>query len=293
MDMSWNGVIAATTERIKKSLQRPIDSMVKHVATSPMAVGTSKSSSRIVKRVATAPMTVNAKKPPIPRVKPAATASMAVNAKMSPIHMVKHKATAHMAVNAKSSPIRMVKHRVSHPIRKEEVVNQTKMAKIAQIRPSTVKAPSRILKQKRVITIGSDCTGLGTDEIAMRRVLGLKCDNVFASEINAVARRLLIAGSHAPAMTYEDITSTARRQAPHVDVYTAGFPCQPYSAAGLNLGKEDHRCVASYVVQYIKTRLPTLFVLENVKNLLSIRHKAGPTQQHLLTQPDPTQCQTN
>lgn len=259
MDLDWGSVPAPKASVFKKSTieksraKKKTKSILidKHCAKkSPMETGCVKKCNkptRIVKRGAKAPKVDDANK--------------------SPIKCISQKFNLNQADGRQTSS--------SHNAPKHR-------DKSASSRPSTVKAASRILKQKNIITIGSDCTGLGTDEIAMRRVLGLDCANVFASEIDEVARRMLIATRHAPATMYEDITSAARRQAPHVDVYTAGFPCQPYSAAGLNLGMKDPRCVVSSVIHYIETKLPTLFVLENVKNIMSIRHKARPTQEPLV-----------
>jgi DNA (cytosine-5)-methyltransferase 1 len=59
-----------------------------------------------------------------------------------------------------------------------------------------------------------------------------------------------------------------------VDVYVAGFPCQPYSKAGKNFGLQDERAsVFNAVRDYISTRRPTIFILENVKNLISRSHR--------------------
>jgi len=278
------------------------------------------SSIRIVRQVVKAPKAANAQKSPIERANQKSpikcTNQMSPIRKTCPttitsIRTVKHR-IAHRSkqqeVAKKDADVKTgmrcpsksfassTSSASSRPLKQQRVITigcdtgQRPSSAPTKRRPSILSASSRPLKQQRVITIGSDCTGLGTDEIAMRRVLGLECNNVFASEINPVARRLLIANGHAPAKMYEDITSAARRQAPQVDVYTAGFPCQPYSAAGLNLGMADPRCVVSSIIHYIKAKLPTLFVLENVKNILSKRHKAGPTQHLKLPQPDAPQC---
>jgi len=49
-----------------------------------------------------------------------------------------------------------------------------------------------------------------------------------------------------------------------VDIYTAGFPCQPYSMAGKRKGKEDNRDLSATVQGYILEQQPRIFVLENV-----------------------------
>ena len=55
----------------------------------------------------------------------------------------------------------------------------------------------------------------------------------------------------------------------NLDLYTCGFPCQPFSPAGLLLGVQDsrgHHCLGCLAV--IATSKPKAFVLENVENIL-------------------------
>jgi len=115
---------------------------------------------------------------------------------------------------------------------------------------------------------------MGTDSVALRRAAlpGQLLENKFACEKSAVARQVLRRGHCPPAVLYRDLSSPKRRRQSTVDVYTAGPPCQPYSAAGNNNGKADKRCMLSRVVRYIKEKQPKLFVIENVKNLLSTQH---------------------
>jgi DNA (cytosine-5)-methyltransferase 1 len=82
-----------------------------------------------------------------------------------------------------------------------------------------------------------------------------------------------------------DITTVPAREIPEHDVLLAGFPCQPFSIAGVSkknaLGR-DHgfRCKAQGtlffdVARIIDSHRPKAFVLENVKNLAS--HDKGNT----------------
>eukprot|EP00959_Pyramimonas_sp_CCMP1952_P409996 8592592-Pyramimonas_sp.AAC.1 len=49
------------------------------------------------------------------------------------------------------------------------------------------------------------------------------------------------------------------------DIYTAGWPCQPFSVSGLQLGIDDPRGgVGISVVKTIEAVKPKSFVLENV-----------------------------
>jgi len=53
-----------------------------------------------------------------------------------------------------------------------------------------------------------------------------------------------------------------------VDIVTGGFPCQPFSQAGKNKGKEDERNLWPDTIRVIREVRPRYCFLENVPNLL-------------------------
>lgn len=58
---------------------------------------------------------------------------------------------------------------------------------------------------------------------------------------------------------------------PAHEVLTAGFPCQPFSSAGKKRGVKDPRgTLFQSIVEVVAGRRPRVFVLENVKRLLSM-----------------------
>jgi DNA (cytosine-5)-methyltransferase 1 len=58
---------------------------------------------------------------------------------------------------------------------------------------------------------------------------------------------------------------------PEHDLLTAGFPCQPFSAAGKKLGVKDPRgTLFQSIVDVLELREPEFFVLENVKRMLTM-----------------------
>lgn len=69
---------------------------------------------------------------------------------------------------------------------------------------------------------------------------------------------------------FGDITkSDFTKYAGKIDVLTGGFPCQPYSAAGKRLGKEDNRHLWPEMLRAIKQVQPRWIVGENVLGLVN------------------------
>jgi DNA (cytosine-5)-methyltransferase 1 len=69
---------------------------------------------------------------------------------------------------------------------------------------------------------------------------------------------------------YEDLEKRNNKAAPYVDLYIAGFPCQPFSTAGIGQGFGDKRGrgeVFFGCLDYIKKQKPRVFILENVSGL--------------------------
>ncbi|HUD05105.1 MAG TPA: DNA (cytosine-5-)-methyltransferase [Patescibacteria group bacterium] len=66
-----------------------------------------------------------------------------------------------------------------------------------------------------------------------------------------------------------------------IDLLAAGFPCQPFSLAGLKRGFADPRgSLFTKVVDIIREKKPKAFLLENVKHLK--RHDGGKTLDYML-----------
>lgn len=114
--------------------------------------------------------------------------------------------------------------------------------------------------------------GLGGFHIALQR-LGGRC--VFAAEWQEHLRDLYeLNHGIRPA---GDITKVSVDQVPAHDVLTAGFPCQPFSKAGEQLGFECTKQGGLFfdVEKILAARMPLFFILENVPNLL--KHDGGRT----------------
>ena len=109
---------------------------------------------------------------------------------------------------------------------------------------------------------------------------------VFTSEWNPYAQKTYLANFPESAHTLAgDITQIDARDIPDHDVLLAGFPCQPFSIAGVSkknaLGRahgfadETQGTLFFDVARTIAEKRPAAFLLENVKNLVS--HDKGNT----------------
>lgn len=64
---------------------------------------------------------------------------------------------------------------------------------------------------------------------------------------------------------YGNLKTTKWDQVEPIDILTAGYPCQPFSQAGLRKGTEDERHLWPYIKEIIRKLRPSYVVLENVR----------------------------
>lgn len=127
--------------------------------------------------------------------------------------------------------------------------------------------------------LGTDFSGIGSPEMALK-YLGIKHKSVFACDIDKYARQSF-EQLHKPKIFYEDITKRNHKEIEQLDLYVAGFPCQAFSIAGKRKGFEEARGTLFFnVADFIKINQPKVFVLENVRGLLS--HDKGRTFQTIV-----------
>lgn len=66
----------------------------------------------------------------------------------------------------------------------------------------------------------------------------------------------------------KDLNDISNDDIPKADILTAGFPCQPFSIAGIKKGFDDERSNVFWkILSIIKSNSPNIIILENVKNL--------------------------
>lgn len=74
--------------------------------------------------------------------------------------------------------------------------------------------------------------------------------------------------------SYGDITKIDPKDLPDFDLFTGGFPCQPFSQVGLGKGEGDIRGTLFYdIIRICVEKKPKHILLENVKGLITARHK--------------------
>lgn len=113
------------------------------------------------------------------------------------------------------------------------------------------------------------CAGIGGFHFGISSVIS-NIDCVGAIEIDKWARKSYLANFPKTIM-HEDITKVSNL--PNHDIFCAGFPCQPFSLAGNKLGlKDDRGTIIEHIARILTESQPSYFILENVKNLLSINN---------------------
>ena len=113
--------------------------------------------------------------------------------------------------------------------------------------------------------------GIGGIRIAFEKQGG-KC--VFTSEWDKFAQQTY--SENFGDIPSGDITEIHEKDVPNHDILLAGFPCQPFSHAGLKRGFDDIRGTLFFdIVRIIKEKKPKMVLLENVKGFAS--HDKGNT----------------
>lgn len=127
---------------------------------------------------------------------------------------------------------------------------------------------------KKIIKVGSDFSGVGAFDFAIKRIAAkknLEIKNIFACDMDKFARESYLANHEAP----DDYPSNVyERDIPNcsLDIYMTSPPCQAFSIAGKRKGKDDERgrgILFFNSLEFIETNRPRFFIFENVKGLLS------------------------
>ncbi|MDQ6994681.1 MAG: DNA cytosine methyltransferase, partial [Mariprofundaceae bacterium] len=106
--------------------------------------------------------------------------------------------------------------------------------------------------------------GIGGIRLGFEKVFKEDISFVFSSEIDKYAKMTYF--ENFGEMPYGDITKIDPVEIPNFDILLAGFPCQPFSNAGLKKGFNDTRGSLFFdITRIIEHHKPKVVFLENVK----------------------------
>ena len=117
--------------------------------------------------------------------------------------------------------------------------------------------------------IGSLCTGYGGLDMAVEAYFN--AETVWCAEIDKYASSLI--KERFTFINHGDIKAINWDEVEPIDILTAGYPCQPFSHAGLRKGTDDDRHLWPHIRNAIGTLKPKYIILENVRGHLSLGFK--------------------
>lgn len=141
------------------------------------------------------------------------------------------------------------------------------------------------LDEPPVLRYGSFYSGIEAPLQALQSLLawsGVTLRHEFAVESDKHCVAAMRANYHCERLLEQDVATLDMSTLPRVDVFVAGFPCQPYSIIGKQLGAQDERADGwIHCVAYCRVARPALVLLENVAAFQ--RDQDGATLQRLKT----------
>ena len=119
------------------------------------------------------------------------------------------------------------------------------------------------------------CTGYGGIDIGLRRVLP-SCRTILACEVEAYACAVLLSkmeeGQLDACPIWTDIKTLPLEVIPKgIFVLSGGFPCTPFSVAGVRKTDDDPRHLFPYIKDAIRSIQPKWVFLENVEGIISAK----------------------
>ena len=119
------------------------------------------------------------------------------------------------------------------------------------------------------------CAGYGGIGLGIKRILGERLRTIAYCELEGFAQANLISkmekGFLDVAPIWSDLkTFPCGSFRGLVDILIAGYPCQPFSAAGKRAGKEDPRHLWPWIADGIRAMRPRMCFFENVEGHISL-----------------------
>ena len=113
------------------------------------------------------------------------------------------------------------------------------------------------------LTLGSLFSGIGLLDLGLERA-GMK--TIWQCEFDKHASKLLDKRFGVP--NYNDIMKIDWSEVERPDILAGGFPCQPFSSAGLKKGESDERYLWPEFARADRSLRPRIVIVENVAALL-------------------------
>lgn len=135
--------------------------------------------------------------------------------------------------------------------------------------------------KKKTIKVFEAFAGYGGASFGLKRA-GIKHKVIGYSEFDPDAVELYDYNFH-DVKNWGDITLIDERKLPDFDLFTGGFPCQPFSTVGKMLGELDIRgTLFGDIIRICEHKQPQYILLENVKGLKGAKHR--PTFEKILSE---------
>jgi DNA (cytosine-5)-methyltransferase 1 len=123
------------------------------------------------------------------------------------------------------------------------------------------------------------CTGVGGFRLGIEASL-LPSKLVYSNEIDNNCEKTY-ERNFGSKFDSKDLFNLTSKSLPDFDMLCAGFPCQPFSIAGKELGFGDPRGTIIFkLIEIVHSKKPGIIFLENVTNLL--RHNNGATYREIV-----------
>lgn len=124
------------------------------------------------------------------------------------------------------------------------------------------------MNRRKKILVFEGFAGYGGASFGLKRS-GLNYKVIGMSEFDPFASALL-AANFPNIKNWGDITLINPEELPDFDMFTGGFPCQPFSSAGLQNGEDDkygRGTLFYHIFRILQKKRPQYVLLENVKGL--------------------------
>ena len=96
-------------------------------------------------------------------------------------------------------------------------------------------------------------------------------ETIWVAEFDKYASKIIDLRWELP--NYGDIAKINWGEVDPIDILTAGYPCQPFSQAGLRKGQNDKRHIWPHIKKAISELQPRIVILENVRGHLTLGFK--------------------